>query len=175
MLYALDKSRPSKCKFSDFWLLAQKLTKLLMSLFKPRVSFPLNFASPFNVMAYSSSWKIIWFGQKEPIEVPCFRLLSALIKVHPIPHAIFDTKSSEFIQILHHCSVSWKTTPLYFYSSNLAYFEQRDLIEMTFSDFWVVGWKFTKFLVSYLKPQVSFSLNFTLLFSVMRYKSSILF
>ena len=29
----------------------------------------------------------------------------------------------------------------------------------TFSDFWVDGWKFTKFLMSYLKPQVSFSLN----------------
>ena len=28
---------------------------------------------------------------------------------------------------------------------------------MKFSDFWVVGWKFTKFLMSYLKPQVSFS------------------
>ena len=28
---------------------------------------------------------------------------------------------------------------------------------MKFSDFWVVGWEFTKFLMSYLKPQVSFS------------------
>ena len=125
----------------------------------------LSFKFCINVMAYSSSSKIIWFGQKEPIEVPCFRLLSALIKVHPIRRAIFDTKSS----------VSWKTTALYFYSSNLAYFEQRDLIEKTFSDFWMVGWKFTKFLASYLKPQVSFSLNFALLFSVMRFNSSILF
>ena len=40
-------------------------------------------------------------------------------------------------------------------------------IEKKFSDFWVVGWKFTKILMSYLKPQVSFSLNFVSLFSVL--------
>ena len=32
----------------------------------------------------------------------------------------------------------------------------------------MVGWKFTKFLMSYLKPQVSFSLNFASIFNVMR-------
>ena len=36
-----------------------------------------------------------------------------------------------FIQILHHCSASWK--------------------KVKFWNFWVVGWKFTKFLMSYLK------------------------
>ena len=34
-------------------------------------------------------------------------------------------------------------------------------------NFWVVGWKFTKFLMSYLKPQVNFSLKFASLFNVM--------
>ena len=47
-LYAFDKRNPSKCKFSDFQLLAWKLTKFLMLFFKPQVSFPLNFASPFS-------------------------------------------------------------------------------------------------------------------------------
>ena len=42
-----------------------------------------------------------------------FQTLSAPMKVHPIPHAIFGTKRSGF-KILHHCSVSWKITPLYF-------------------------------------------------------------
>ena len=36
------------------------------------------------------------------------------MKVHPIPLAIFETKRSGFIQILHHRSVSWKITFLYF-------------------------------------------------------------
>ena len=43
-----------------------------------------------------------------------FRLLDALMKVHPIPRVIFETTRSGFIQILHHLSVSWKITPLYF-------------------------------------------------------------
>ena len=53
-----------------------------------------------------SSCNIIWFGQNEPIEVQFFRLLSALMKVVPNSHAIFETKRSGFIQTLHHCSVS---------------------------------------------------------------------
>ena len=61
-----------------------------------------------------SNWNIICFGQKEPINVQFFRLLSALMKVHPIPHPIFETTRSKFIQFLHHCSVSWKITPLHY-------------------------------------------------------------
>ena len=57
-------------------------------------------------------------------------------------------------------------TPQYFLGSNLTL--DKKTIEVKFSNFEVVGWKFTKFLMSYLKPQVSFSLNFASLFSVMR-------
>ena len=122
-----------------------------------------------------SNWNIILFGQKESINVQFFKLLSALMKVQPIPHAIFETTRSGFIQILHHCLVSWKITPLYFCSSNLVYFGQKEPIENKFSDLWVVAWKFTKFLMTYLKSQVSFSLNFASFFSVMRDNSSALF
>ena len=48
-----------------------------------------------------------------------FRLLSSLMKVHPILHAILETTMPEFIQILHHCSVSWKITPLCFLAQTL--------------------------------------------------------
>ena len=41
------------------------------------------------------------------------------MKVQPIPRAIFETTRSGFIQILHHCSASWKITPVYFLSWNL--------------------------------------------------------
>ena len=50
------------------------------------------------------------FGQKEQIKVQFFRLLRALIKVHPVPHTLFEATRSKFIQILYHCSVSWKIT-----------------------------------------------------------------
>ena len=104
-----------------------------------------------------SNWSIICFGQKQPINVHFFRLLGALMKVHPFPHAISETLRSGFIQNLHHCSVLWKITPLYFCNSNLVYFGQKEPIEKKISNFWVVRWKFIKFLMSYLKPQVSFS------------------
>ena len=103
-----------------------------------------------------------------------FRLLGALMKVLPIPHAIFESTRSGFIQISHHCSVSWKITPLYFFSSNLILLWTKISIEVKSSDFLVDGWKFTKFLMSCFKPQVSFSLNFASLFNVMGDKSSAL-
>ena len=96
-----------------------------------------------------------------------FQTFSALVKVPPIPHAIFETKRWGFIRILHYCSVLWKITPLYMCTSDLVCFGQKEPIEKKLSDFWVFGWKFTKFLKSYLKPKVSFSLNFLSLVSVM--------
>ena len=57
----------------------------------------------------------------------------------------------------------------------LLYFGQKELIQAKFSDFWVAGWKFTKFFISCLKLQVSFSLNFASLFSVIRDNSSVFF
>ena len=61
-----------------------------------------------------------------------------------------------------------------FFSSDLIYFGQKQPIEVKCSDFSVVGWNLTKFLMSYLKPQASFSLNFASLFSAMRDNYSIL-
>ena len=81
--------------------------------------------------------ELLRFGQKESIKVQILRLSCALMKVHPIPHASFETTRSRFIQILHHCSVSWKITPLYFFSSNIYTLEKTQ-----FSDFWMVEWKF---------------------------------
>ena len=97
-----------------------------------------------------------------------FSFLSALMKVHRIPHGSCETTRSRFIQILYHCSVSWRIPPVYFFISNLYTVEKKEPIENKLSDFWVFGWKFTNFLMSYLKLQGSFSLNFESLFSVMR-------
>ena len=146
-----------------------------------------NFASLFSVMKDNSSvfflaqtsytldknspskwnfWTFEWLGENSP-NSSCH----------------FWNQESVFLQTLHHSSVSWdmnhysmswKITPLYF-SSNLMYFGQKEPVEVKFSDFWVVGWKFNKFLMSCLKLQVSFSLNFASLFSVMRDNSSVLF
>ena len=98
-LHTFYKNSPTKCKFSDLPLLALKFTKFLMSSLEPRVSFSSNFASLFSVIWHItplkfSNWNILCFGQKEPINVQFFRLLGALMNVHPIPHAIFETTRS---------------------------------------------------------------------------------
>ena len=49
-LHTFEKNIPSKCKFSDFSLLKLKFIKFLMSFFKQKVSFSLNFGSLFSVM-----------------------------------------------------------------------------------------------------------------------------
>ena len=54
-LHTFDKNIPSKCKFSDFSLLKLKFIKFLMSFFKQKVSFSLNFGSLFSVMRDNSS------------------------------------------------------------------------------------------------------------------------
>ena len=97
-----------------------------------------------------------------------FRFLSALMKIYRIPLARFETTRSRFIQILHHLSVSWKVTPLYLFYLKHLNFGQKEPVEVKFSNFWVVRWNLTKFLKSCLKLQVSFSLNFRSLLSVMR-------
>ena len=109
-----------------------------MSFFKPQVSFPLNFISPFSVMTHNSS-EILYLKH----------YMFWTKRVHP--STIFIRFG--FIQILHRCPVPWKKAALYFFSSNLLYFEQKWLGS---KDFWMVGWKFTKFLISYLKPSQFF-------------------
>ena len=44
-----------------------------------------------------------------------------------------------------------------------------------FDTFKWIWWKFAKFLMSFSKPQVSFSWNFAWLFSIMKYNSPVLF
>ena len=48
--YSFDKISKSKCKFSNFLLLALKFTKFLMSFLEPRVIFSSNFVSLFSIM-----------------------------------------------------------------------------------------------------------------------------
>ena len=62
-----------------------------------------------------------------------------------------------------------------FFYLNLLYFRQTEPFKVRFSDFRVVGWKFTKFLMSCLKLQVNFSENFASLFTVMRGNFSVFF
>ena len=118
------------------------------------------------------SWNIISFEQKQPTNVQVFKLWCPLMNVHPLVHAIFETTRSEFVQF---CITLWchQDISSVFLSSSLIYFRQKEPIEVNFSNFWVLEWEF-KFLMSYLKLPVNFSLDFVALFSIMTDNSSVL-
>ena len=65
--------------------------------------------------------------------------LKGLMKLHPIPHAIFETARSRFIQVLHHCLVSWKINSLYFFSSNLYTLDKNSPSNWNFQTFEWLG------------------------------------
>ena len=90
-----------------------------------------NKSIPFKILHYSSlSWHItsLWilssyffyFGLKDPIKIPILRLFENLT----YSSCNFPNHKSVFLQILHHPSVSWKITPLYFFRSNIKYIVQ---------------------------------------------------
>ena len=72
---------------------------------------------------------IFYFGLKDPIKVPILRLSSALLKICHIPHVNFQTTSWFLSKFCIISSVSWKITPLYFFSSNNIYFAQKEPIK----------------------------------------------
>ena len=81
-IYAIDKSSTSKCKFSDFPLLALKLTKFAMSFLKPRASFSSNFTSLSTLMGDNSSvlfhLKLYMLSTKGTNQVQIFSQMLAL-------------------------------------------------------------------------------------------------
>ena len=88
----------------------------------------------------SASWKIIplyflnsnniHFAHKEPIQVKIFETFEGSGQNLWNSLCQFLNDKSIPIQILHPPSVSWKITPLYFYSSNNIYFPQKEHIKM---------------------------------------------
>ena len=58
----------------------------------------------------------------------------------------FSNRKSAFLQILHHSSILWNITPLYFFSSKIIYFVQKERIEVQFWESSVFMSKFIKFL-----------------------------
>ena len=64
-LHTFNKNIPSECKFSDFLLLKLKFIIFLMSFFKQKVSFSLNFGSLFSVMRDNSSVLLMSFFKQK--------------------------------------------------------------------------------------------------------------
>ena len=85
----------------------------------------------------------------------------------------FSNQKSVFLQIFYHSSVSWKITPLYFFSANIIYFGHKEPRKTIFVDIWVLRSKFIKFLMSILKWQVNSPSIFVSFFIVTIHNSSV--
>ena len=96
---------------------------------------------PLQILYLSSvSWKIIplyffsskniYFAQKEPIKMKILEIFECSGQILSNSLCQFWNDKSIPLQILYPSSVSWKITPLYFFSSNNIYFAEKEPIKM---------------------------------------------
>ena len=105
-----------------------------MSVLKWQVSSSSNFALFFIVMTHNSSvnFKVIPFllwtkGSHQSSNFDTFECSGEHLR-NSSCH--FPSNKLVFLQILHHSSLSWQITPLYFFSSNNIYFAQKEPIKV---------------------------------------------
>ena len=115
-------------------MLRSKFVKFLMSILKRQVSSFSIFVSFFIVMTHNSSvnFKVIPFllWTKGSHQSPNFDTFKCSGENLPNSSCHFPSNKSVFLQILHHSLMSWKITPLYFFSSNNIYFAQKEPIKV---------------------------------------------
>ena len=104
-----------------------------------------------------------------------FRLATARVKIHEIPHAIFQTISQLFFKVWITLKCPERSFLCTFLAKTLCAIGKISIPRCKFSDLPLLALKFTKFLMSLLEPRASFSSNFASLFSVMIHNSSVLF
>ena len=86
---------------------------------------------------YFFSSKVIYFARKGPIKVQIFETFECLDQNSQNSCHFWNNKSV-FLQMLHHFSVSWCITPLYFFSWNFMYFQQKEPIKVQI--WWNLTW-----------------------------------
>ena len=125
---------PLKCKFMRLSSAQVKIRQIPHVNFEATSQFPSKFASFFIVMTHNSSvdFKLIHYllWTKGSHQSPNFDTFECSGKNLPNSLCHFPNHKSVFLQILHHSSVSWKITPLYFFNSNNVYFAQKEPIKV---------------------------------------------
>ena len=127
-----------------------------------------------NSTGFFFSFNITYFLQKQPIKVLIFRLSSTHVKIHQIPHVIFQTKSQFFFKVWITLQCHERSFFCTFLAENLYATDKSSTSKCKLSDLPLLALKFTEFL-SFLEPRVSFSSNFASLFNVMRQNSFVRF
>ena len=118
-LYSLVKGSNKRASFLHFRVFESKFVKFLMSILKWQVNSSSNFASFFIVMTHNSTvnFKLIHFllwtkGSHQSSNFDTFNCSGENL---PNSSCHLPNHKSVFHQILHHSSVSWKITCLYFF------------------------------------------------------------
>ena len=133
-IYFAEKETINVKIFETFECSGQNLSNSLCQFWNDK-SIPLQILYPSSV-----SWKIIplyffnsnniYFAHKEPIKVKIFETFESSGQNLPNSLCQFLNDKSIPLQILYPPSVSWKITPLYFFSSNNIYFAQKEPIKV---------------------------------------------
>ena len=148
--------------FQNFECSGENLPNSSWQLLKAQVSFLWNFASISSAIKHKS--------------LQIFEIFECSCENSSSSSCQFWTDESTPLQILHHSSLSWHISNLYSLSSYIFYVGQKGPIKVPISRLLSALMKiFQISLMSFSKPEVSFSSNFALLFSVMKDNSFLLF
>ena len=160
-------------------MLRSNFVEFLKPILKQQVASSPNFASLQFIKDYSSvffSSKNIYLALKEPIKMKIFEIFECSGQILSNSLCQFWNHKLIPLQILYLSSVSWKSIPLYFFSSKNIYFTQKEPIKMKiFEILECSGQILSNFYMPILKQQVASSPNFVSLFSFMKDYSSVFF
>ena len=118
----------SKCSSQILW---NSLCKFWNELIPLQILYPSSVSWKINPLYFFSSHNI-YFAQKKSIKMKIFETLECSGQNLSNFLCQFWNDQSIPLQILYPSSVSWKITPLYFFSSNNIYFVQKEHIKMNF-------------------------------------------
>ena len=150
---------------------------MVVSILRRQVNSSSNFESLFIVMIHNSpvNFKLIHFllWIKESHKSLNFETSECSGKTLPNSLRHLPNQKSVFLQILLHFSLSWNITPLYFFSSNIIYFVQKEPIKaQIFETFKCSGKNLSNFSFQFCNDSSS---NVGSFFFAMAHNSSVLF
>ena len=118
-----------------------KISQISYVIFQATSQFSFNFCITFQCHDTSFLWNFLietLYGlDKGAHQCTIFQNFGCSKEIYPIHHAIFETTRLESIQSLHHCSVSWKITPLYFLAKTLYTLDKNSPSNW---NFWTFEW-----------------------------------
>ena len=116
-------------------MLGSKFVKFLKSFFKTQVSFPSDVASIFSAIKENSpilflAQRSCTLSKRSPLKCKFLRFSSAQVKIHQIPHVIFESTGQFSFKCWTINQCHQVKLPYTFFSSKIMYFIQKKAIKM---------------------------------------------